>query len=218
MQVLAALVGLSGLFVPALFGARPPQVAVFLSNVTDESPLPYMQAEVGRLMGPEAILVWRNWKDRAAGGDYERVVTVNLKGRCSADPFGVPAIAGRERQALASTATSGDSVLPFAEVDCDALRSLMAPVLNHTDRSRWPQIFGRAMGRVLAHELYHMVAQTRTHSETGVAKASFRVCDLTAEHFEFSDAAVARLTPNGSGSQNETGARAIYEDAVGAGR
>jgi hypothetical protein len=46
-------------------------------------------------------------------------------------------------------------------------------------------ILGRALGRVIAHELYHIVGQTAEHHDTGVAKAVFSIRDLKNPRFEF---------------------------------
>jgi hypothetical protein len=41
--------------------------------------------------------------------------------------------------------------------------------LAHPERET---VFGRALGRVLAHELYHMMTGASKHAEAGVFKAS----------------------------------------------
>jgi hypothetical protein len=37
---------------------------------------------------------------------------------------------------------------------------------------------GRALGRVAAHELYHVLGNTQSHGEAGLAKPSFGTVDL----------------------------------------
>jgi hypothetical protein len=41
------------------------------------------------------------------------------------------------------------------------------------------------MGRVLAHELFHVFANTDKHGHEGVTKTSYSRKDLVAESFEF---------------------------------
>jgi hypothetical protein len=48
------------------------------------------------------------------------------------------------------------------------------------DRDR---VLGRALGRVLAHELYHILSGTKRHSARGLAKASFAVDELISDRF-----------------------------------
>ncbi len=45
--------------------------------------------------------------------------------------------------------------------------------------------YGRALGRVLAHELYHIFGNTTHHASEGVAKESYTVQDLLTEEFQF---------------------------------
>jgi hypothetical protein len=47
-----------------------------------------------------------------------------------------------------------------------------------------PSVFGRALARIAAHEIYHIVAQTAEHQERGVAKAAFSTRDLLSDRFD----------------------------------
>jgi len=51
------------------------------------------------------------------------------------------------------------------------------------------------MARLLAHELYHILAQTDDHTMVGIAKARFSTADLLADHFDFEASALERLRP-----------------------
>ena len=72
-------------------------------------------------------------------------------------------------------------------------------------------LFGRALGRILSHELYHVLAQTSHHASCGVAKSAFSVADLLADEFEFEKVEPARFhrvvvtknTSPGSSASNE---------------
>ena len=52
------------------------------------------------------------------------------------------------------------------------------------DRSRSEQVYGRALGRVLAHELYHIFARTCHHGQEGVAKTALSGKALISERSE----------------------------------
>jgi hypothetical protein len=56
-----------------------------------------------------------------------------------------------------------------------------------------PYLYGRAMGRLLAHELYHVIVKTRAHDSAGVAKPCFSVEDLLGNGLEFEAVTLARL-------------------------
>jgi hypothetical protein len=60
-------------------------------------------------------------------------------------------------------------------------------------RAQREYTYGRAIARLLAHEIYHIVAQTREHTRAGIAKEHFSANDLLAEHFEFEPSTSAAM-------------------------
>jgi hypothetical protein len=54
-------------------------------------------------------------------------------------------------------------------------------------------LYGRAMGRVVAHELYHILSNEPGHEEGGVAKPFFTTRDVLADQFNFNHATLAKL-------------------------
>jgi hypothetical protein len=75
-------------------------------------------------------------------------------------------------------------------------------------------LYGRAMGRVLAHELYHMLANQREHVGSGVGKPSFSATDVLGESFAFEESALARFRgpasspfPDPAGAEEEDSSR-----------
>jgi hypothetical protein len=70
---------------------------------------------------------------------------------------------------------------------------LLAPELARIEPAQRDFLYGRAMGRVLAHELYHVIANKREHAGSGVGKESFNAGDVLGEHFLFEGAALAGL-------------------------
>jgi hypothetical protein len=82
-----------------------------------------------------------------------------------------------EPVALGSTHLSNGSVIPFTEVECDHIRGSLfsAPGV------RSDVVLGRAMGRVLAHELHHIINRTRAHTEHGISRKSLSARDLVAD-------------------------------------
>jgi hypothetical protein len=45
--------------------------------------------------------------------------------------------------------------------------------------------YGRAIARVLAHELYHIFVPTTKHAAQGIGKPSFTVQELLSDKFQF---------------------------------
>jgi hypothetical protein len=110
---------------------------------------------------------------------------------------------------IGSTAAADNHLLPFVVVKCDVLTALMSPFIADQPEAFREFVFGRAIGRVLAHELYHIVTQSESHLDSGVAKASFSASDLMKNRFEFDEMALNRLHD----SQSESGPAALDTDA-----
>lgn len=152
-----------------------------------------MRAEVARLMEPTGLNIeWKDLSDRKAGEDFARLVNVELRGQCIAT---LGTSVNGDVRSLASTAVVDGRVLPFSAIECDRLRKVLSPTLMSAKRELWVDILGRAMGRVFAHELFHMLAQTKTHHSAGVSKSCFSVADLISDRFSFDALTVAQLRP-----------------------
>jgi len=87
--------------------------------------------------------------------------------------------------ALGWTHVSDGQILPFTDVSCDRVRDFAQSGLLSYRAEERPEKYGRALGRVLAHELYHIFANTMHHGSGGVSKESYSVQDLLADDFLF---------------------------------
>jgi hypothetical protein len=76
-------------------------------------------------------------------------------------------------------------VLPFSEIDCDRVRRLVQPRLTAKNPLDTARLYGRALGRVLGHELYHILASTTRHARSGLAKPLLNPRELTEERLDF---------------------------------
>jgi hypothetical protein len=174
--------------------AQTRTVAVYHSPAqpTDSSTFHEMHKELQRLLAPAAIeIVWQR-----AGGEIAKVATASFDGNCSVDEFSLLQPATGVGRTFGDTAVGQDwLVRPFFHVDCDKIVRTLRPSLDHLNVPMRHIIFGRALARVVAHELYHIVAQTMDHAEAGVAKPSFSTEDLIRERFDFSHASLERLLP-----------------------
>lgn len=141
-----------------------------------------MQRELAWAMKPLGYAPeWRDVKDGAEKDSFENLVMVGFNGRCSME---APDLPGQTDGALARTHVSQGTVLPFSEVECDSIRASLhsaGRALAHKSDAD----FGRAMARVLAHELFHVLKRTRAHASDGIQKKSFSRSDLVAERLQF---------------------------------
>jgi hypothetical protein len=75
------------------------------------------------------------------------------------------------------------------------LNRFLAPVASDQSLASQDDLYGRSIARLLAHEFYHILAQTDDHAPAGIAKARFSTADLLADHFDFETFALNKLHP-----------------------
>jgi hypothetical protein len=144
-----------------------------------------MHAEVQRLLAPAGLdIVWKNSAERKTGEDFELVAVASFDGSCSLPE----SAASATPVSLADTSISDGRILPFFHVDCSRISQMLGSQVE-------APALGRALGRVIAHELYHIVAQTAEHHDSGVAKAAFSIRDLKNPRFEFDIWSIDRMRP-----------------------
>ena len=145
----------------------------------------FMRSELQQLLSSAGIdVVWKTLADRKSGENFELVAVAAFDGSCApAETVSFPAVA-----TLADTSIADGHILPFFRIDCPRLIGMLG---SHVG----PEVLGRALGRLAAHEIYHIVAQTTEHQDAGIAKAAFSIRDLTAPRFELDAWSVARMRP-----------------------
>jgi hypothetical protein len=169
---------------------------VYLSNTHATSPLVLetLRNEVEELLEPAHLTVhWHDGKGNVPG----QLAVIRLQGDCRADaplPFGLTVGGTQDPEALGRTHVSNGVVLPFADIRCDQLRHfIQGPLRSGHNREAREQMLGRALARVIAHELYHILLRTTSHGKSGVARATQTAERLVAPRISFSRADERRL-------------------------
>ena len=150
-----------------------------------------IQSEVNIIMDPIGYhLEWRALA--AARGDeaVAQLAVVTFKGRCDTATL-LPRSANPG--ALGWTHISNGEILPFSDIDCNGVRTFLQTGLLTFPSQERDEAYGRAVGRVLAHELFHIFANTIHHGTSGVAKAAYSAYDLLSNTFVFEDTSSEKL-------------------------
>jgi hypothetical protein len=144
------------------------------SNIT----LDAMRHELREVLAPVGVQVELKLKSEIPEhAEFHDLVVFKMKGHCTMESWPVAALSD-ERGALAMTHVSDGQLLPFGEVECDHLRRLLQRVLGTNATQQHEQIYGTAIGLVMAHEAYHMLARSTTHTRSGVSKEAVSAHDL----------------------------------------
>ena len=150
-----------------------------------------MQSEAQRILGKAGVrLDWRLKSNLQANAEFANVVVFSMTGKCAMDD--VPQLID-ERGPLALTYGSNGSVLSFGEVRCDRVKASVERSTEYPLIRRADSLLGIALGRVIAHEMYHMLSEEGAHTHDGVARASLRADDLIRGTINFDPAALARI-------------------------
>ena len=62
-------------------------------------------------------------------------------------------------------------MLPMIKVDCDRVAAYLWPAMTGRKGSSGDIAFGRALARVVAHELYHCLTGTAKHTRSALFRA-----------------------------------------------
>ena len=166
----------------------PPAITVYTQFQKPYSALSLdeMKHEMAALMSPLGLdFAWRSL-DGVRGNEVSaELVVVTFQGSCEMEADGSGRVS--ETGALGWTHISDGVVLPFSDVDCDKIRRFIGSEVRMLDSLEQKVRYGRAIGRVLAHELYHVFTNTTRHAAWGVAKACYTPRDLVADRFEFQE-------------------------------
>jgi hypothetical protein len=148
----------------------------------------YSRVAIGA-MGREAAHILKKsgvsllWRVGDPGQSVDgMIVVVKLVGRCDMDG---PAAAILMTGPLGWSHEANGVVLPFSDLACDNIRGQVQSAQVAGNPLRGNVLLGRAMGRVLAHELYHIVADTSKHADDGVTQSALSARELTSGQLEF---------------------------------
>ena len=170
----------------ARLSGQTPSVAVFMDFDTKPGavPLAVMEKEAGDLLKSAGIaLDWRLVRQNHGAEAFAGLVVLKFKGQCRVDRWSKAASdfgSMGQVEALGITHVDRGHVLPYTEVQCDQVRKALAYLNPGAGSSERQNALGLALGRVVAHELYHILARTTAHAKQGLAKASQSLRDLVS--------------------------------------
>lgn len=134
-------------------------------------------------------LAWRSPNQAGSRDSFSRMVVMSFRSGCT------PALttARRGGTALGVTSVTGGRVLPFVELDCHRVQESAEMGGCQTRSLRCAAILGRALARVAAHEMFHVLTASRAHAKSGLMKAAFDRQDLRGPELSFSRESIGRL-------------------------
>ena len=185
-----------GLLAMACFAGSPPRsgqlapITIFTQydgNVP-AAVLGPLRQEVAAILAPVGFhFQWHDLSSALSANAAVELAVVTFRGTCDALVQPSRGFSNTPAKALGFTNVTDGEVLPFATVDCDRARDFLSNALLHVPAGDRSATFGRALGRILAHELFHVFARTQNHGHNGIAKESYSVADLMAGQFALAE-------------------------------
>ena len=172
-------------------------VAIILDvDSVDSTILSEMRREVQQILAPTGLRVEVQLRREIdPDNSFDDLMVVAIKGDCGALPDPM-LMDERGPQPLAYAHSESGRIQPFAVVGCEPVRRAVDAALWGGQRKQRNELIGRALGRVVTHEVVHMLAKTPAHGRSGVFRSSLSGADLIAERMRLDPKDVGRLFPS----------------------
>lgn len=173
-------------------GAQPVRLGLLVHAPEQMSNAAFVefQRETLRLIRLQGVeIAWERLEEIDGTRSFDRLAVIRLRGNCQAGFRGM-----QERTApLGITHLSSGRVLPFVELDCERVAMTLAGSAGTSSFFLTDLALGRALGRVAAHEIYHVLAESPEHGHEGVTKAFLNAHELVAGEAEMSKESRQRI-------------------------
>jgi hypothetical protein len=154
-----------------------------------------MESESARILDAAHFRVGWHIGSEASGETFHDLAVLKFAGSCRSDT-GPPPIHGGFG-VYGKTRVVDGVVQSFGEIDCDRVVGAVRSALIGGDYLRADMLVGRVLGRVVAHELLHILTRSVQHSREGVNKSSLTVKELTGSSLPVGPEDADRLLVDG---------------------
>jgi cytochrome c551/c552 len=134
-----------------------------------------LKVETNALVTPTLRLEWKPLPSTGSEVSADLAV-ITFQGSCSG-AFLQKSMQRDPR--LGWTHVTDREILPFAVIDCDQIGAFIERRLKIASQTEREELLGRAIGRVLAHELDHILARSANHTDRVIDQPTYSVEDLT---------------------------------------
>lgn len=154
-----------------------------------------LQHELRRILNPARVDVdLRIRSEVPPSSQFGELLLFKMRGHCTMSPAALPIGAlSDERGALAMTYSVDGKMLSFGEVECDRVRDCVQRALGKGNPEVHQAAYGIALARVMAHEMYHMLANSATHTKDGLTKKALSGRELSQAALPLAENAAAAL-------------------------
>jgi hypothetical protein len=170
----------------------PTSIAIILDfeGQHPDRTMQFMESETERILEDSDLHLDWILREDAVTKSFPDLVVLRFKGDCGLRPI---AKAPKAVGSLAFTYTTDGVVQPFSQVSCDKVGAFLLSGRKRGSYKDPEKVMGVALGRVVAHELVHMLLGSGEHAETGVFKPGLTVDQLVSGELQLDEDDVDRL-------------------------
>jgi hypothetical protein len=168
---------------PSLYGQGKLNLLTRFDRSPDISVVEWMAKEVARLFSDAGLSI--SWQQNLQMNHWEITgppVSVQFRGNCRIEPG---ALSLPTDGPMAWTEVQDGDILPFIEVDCGRIAEMVWQIRGTVPVLLVNRAFGLALGRVMAHELYHYLTRSTIHTESRLFRKGMTSMDLTLPDIQF---------------------------------
>ncbi len=181
---MAILAGMT--FWPLMLPARGESLLTVLSGYDqwpDTSAMDAMQRETAELFtGAGVTFSWQQNPRQSFIQDADLAISVRFHGKCRLEPGEIVLPSDGP---MAFIAAQDGEIRPTIDVDCDRTAAMVWQTRGTLSFPLVSRAFGRALGRVMAHELYHYLTQSPDHTHSELFRRAMTSSDLTRPQARF---------------------------------
>jgi hypothetical protein len=151
----------------------------------DSAVLQAMEKELKRIFGPtDTLIELVIYRNRNESKVFEsQVIMTRVVGEC--DALAAATSYTHKPDTLGRTFVTDGEILPFVELNCRQISGAVQQQIRAFPKDEYPVVLGRALARVLAHEIFHILAATMKHARHGIAAETMNAVQLTTERHDF---------------------------------
>ncbi len=176
----------------AALAADRPSIGLLVEFPPQTSPivLSWFHRETERVLQAAGMnVVLRKYGDTPNYESFERMVIIQIRGKCA-----LPKSPGcRYGAPLGMTHITDGDVLPFIELDCGRILQALADCGCEARHTLPETVLGRALARVAAHEIVHVLTGSTKHDRYGLMKRAFDRHEMCDPMVGFSEESMQRL-------------------------
>ena len=173
-------------------GAEELTVVLDFETPANEQSVAEMKREFQNIMKQSEVTLTFKSRAEAEQTASDELVVLRFTGACVLTHA---TNLGDEGGSLGYSYSVDGRVQPFGQIACDRVARVVRSAMSGADYLKADLLLGRALGRVLAHEVVHMLSRSGAHARDGIAYKQLSAHQLISPELRLLPEDLARIHP-----------------------